>query len=55
MVDYLGMIMSMTWSFIKQLGAGVARGAHNPEVGGSKPAVANFFTYPIFVLTSSYR
>ena len=36
--------------FHQQLGAGVARGAHNPEVAGSKPAVAivifvHFFSY----------
>ena len=34
-------LYKIIWEYLsKQLGAGVARGAHNPEVAGSKPAVA---------------
>ena len=37
----LAMVIDFAAVHYQQLGAGVARGAHNPEVAGSKPAVAS--------------
>ena len=37
---------------IQQLGAGEARGAHNPEVARSKLAVANALNFYMFFCTS---
>lgn len=35
-------LMASEVEAFQQLGAGVARGAHNPEVPGSKPGVASW-------------
>ena len=45
---YIIYLLKITW--FKQRSAEEARGAHNPEVGGSKPPAANVFFFFFLVL-----